>query len=78
MSHAELVALPLTVDVETAGRAFGIAPTTAQEWARKGNFPCNVLRLGRFYRVRRADLFDALGVEDDSGDLNDQPVAQVG
>lgn len=79
MSVQELQALDVTVDIRTAGRAFGLAPSTSQDKAKNGDFPVRVLRYGREYRVLRSDLFRALGMADDavSNDY-DQPVAQVG
>jgi hypothetical protein len=63
MTTDELMALPVSVDIETAGRAFGMGRTKAQELARSGQFPCRVLRVGPKYRVPRAALFEALGIE---------------
>ncbi len=56
MSPDELLALPVTVDVPTAGRAYGISERHAYALARQGEFPVPVRRLGRLLRVRRADL----------------------
>lgn len=61
MSLAELEALPVAVDLETAGRAFGIGRTKAHELARSGAFPCRVLRAGAKYRVPRTAILEALG-----------------
>jgi hypothetical protein len=60
----ELLALPVTVDLSTAGKAFGIGRTKAHELARNGNFPCEVLRVGNSYRVSRAVILSALGIDD--------------
>lgn len=62
MTDEELLALPVTVDIETAGRAFGMGRTKAQELAKKGDFPCQVLPLGRRRVVTKAALLGALGV----------------
>jgi hypothetical protein len=62
MSLEELRALPVSVDLPTAGRAFGIGRTKAHELARRGEFPCQVLRVGTKYRVPRAAIFEALGL----------------
>jgi hypothetical protein len=59
----ELKALPAAVDIVTAGRAFGMGRTKANELARSGEFPVPVLRLGASYRVRTADLLAFLGIE---------------
>lgn len=61
MSRAELLALPVSVDLPTAGRALGIGRSTAYELARRGDFPVPVLALGNKFRVNRADLFRELG-----------------
>jgi hypothetical protein len=63
LTVGDLLALPATVDVETAGRAFGIGRTTAYQLARTGNFPCRVVRAGRAFRVVTSDLRRVLGVE---------------
>lgn len=63
MSLEELRALPVSVDLHTAGRAFGIGRTKAHELARSGEFPCQVLRVGAKYRVPRAAIFEALGLD---------------
>jgi hypothetical protein len=60
----ELLALPATVDLPTAGKAFGIGRTKAHELARNGQFPCPVLRVGHTYRVGRAAILRALDIED--------------
>lgn len=63
LSYEEVLALPVSVDLVTAARCFGISRTKAHELARAGEFPCPVLRLGVQYRVTRADLFRVLGIE---------------
>jgi hypothetical protein len=63
MSPDELLALPVTVDVPTAGRAYGISERHAYALARQGEFPVPVRRLGRLLRVRRADLLADLAPE---------------
>lgn len=67
MTQEELEALPVAVDLVTAGRAFGIGRTTAHSLARTGQFPCRVLRAGSAYRVTKADLLRALGVDERAG-----------
>ncbi|WP_395111582.1 helix-turn-helix transcriptional regulator [Actinomadura sp. SCN-SB] len=66
LTPAEIRSLPVTVDLVTAGRAFGIGRTTAYQLARTGTFPCRVLRVGRCYRVRAADLLTSLGLAVDT------------
>ena len=44
MGHEELVHLPVTVDLLTAARAFGLGRTAAYTLAKRGQFPCRVIR----------------------------------
>jgi hypothetical protein len=62
MSRAELLLLPVTVDIPTAARALGLGRSTGYELARRGAFPCRVIRAGSSYRVPTADLFRVLGI----------------
>jgi predicted DNA-binding transcriptional regulator AlpA len=55
---------PVTVDVPTAGRAFGIGRDQAYRLAKEGTFPVPVLRIGRVLRVSRASVLAALGMPD--------------
>jgi excisionase family DNA binding protein len=63
MKAAELLAMPVTVDVGTAARALGIGRSTGYELVRRGEFPCRVLSVGSSYRVPTADLLRLLGIE---------------
>ena len=63
VTRAELLALPVTVDIPTAARALGLGRSTAYELARRGKFPCRILRAGSSYRVPTADLLRILGIE---------------
>lgn len=64
MSARELFALPVSVPLVIAARAFGLARTKAHELARAGEFPCRVIRVGQRYRVPRSALLEALGYSD--------------
>ncbi|MEU6720192.1 DNA-binding protein [Nonomuraea sp. NPDC046802] len=64
LTMKELLDLPTTVDLPTAGKAFGIGRTKAHELARSGTFPCPVLRVGYTYRVGRAAILRSLGIDD--------------
>ena len=75
MSLEELLALPVMVDLVTAGRAHGLGRTISYELERRGEFPCAVHRLGRYYRVRKADLMLSLGLGMDGKPL---PAADPG
>jgi excisionase family DNA binding protein len=70
MTRDELLSLPATVNVETAGRALGCSRAFAYELVRRGEFPCRVLRLGRKYVIPTADLLQALGVVDGGADAH--------
>lgn len=63
MTEDELFSLPVSVDLPTAGRAFGVGRTKSFELAQVGEFPCRVIRVGNKYRVPRSALFEALGVD---------------
>jgi len=63
MDLDELLALPVSVDLVTAGKAWGMGRTKAHELARSGRFPCPVLRVGTRYRITRADLLRSLGID---------------
>lgn len=63
LTVAEVMALPAVVDIVIAGRAFGLGRTTAYALARKGEFPCRVVRVGSAYRVPTAELRRELGLE---------------
>lgn len=76
MSVDELRALPVAVDLPTAGRAWGIGRNKIHELARAGQAPFPVLRLGNSYRVTRADLLRSLGITPDmeaAGPAQDRP-----
>jgi excisionase family DNA binding protein len=46
----------------TAARILGIGRTKAYELARRGEFPCLVIRVGDLYRVSTAELLRLLGI----------------
>lgn len=62
MTREELLALPATVSLLTAGRALGMSRTITYDLATRGEFPCKVLRLGSRYKVVTEDLLRVLGV----------------
>lgn len=68
MTTQELLALPATVDLVTAGRAFGVGRTTAYTLARSGEFPCRVIRAGKAYRAVTADLLRVLQITPENSD----------
>ncbi|MEU1278835.1 hypothetical protein [Streptomyces sp. NPDC005805] len=62
MSREELLRLPAAVDLETGNRALGLGRSKGYELAKRGQYPCKVLRLGNAYRVVTADLLALLGL----------------
>lgn len=69
MTHAELLALPVSFPLDTANRALDLGRTTGYQLAKRGEYPVRVLRMGNAYRVTRADLLRCLGVEAQSEQL---------
>ena len=63
MTRDELLGLPVTVDLQTAGRAIGCGRAKAYQMHASGQFPVRVLRLGTKLRVVTADLWELLGVQ---------------
>ena len=78
MSEQELRDLPVTVDLVTAGRAFGLGRTKSHELARAGEFPCPVLRIGTRYRVRKTDVLREAGMPGQDGPPATEPEIAVG
>ncbi|MCP9991530.1 hypothetical protein LUX09_15150 [Streptomyces albogriseolus] len=62
MTRDELLALPAAVDLDTGNRALGLGRSKGYELAKRGQYPCRVLRLGKAYRVVTADLLNLLGL----------------
>ncbi|MER8194580.1 hypothetical protein ABTY00_11500 [Streptomyces microflavus] len=62
MSREELLELPAAVDLDTGNRALGLGRSKGYELAKRGQYPCKVLRLGSAYRVVTADLLTLLGL----------------
>ncbi len=67
LTQQELLALPVTVDVVTAGRAFGISRDGTYDLLRRDEFPVRTIRVGRSRRVPRAELFRVLGIAEADG-----------
>ncbi|MFI9039451.1 hypothetical protein [Streptomyces sp. NPDC053726] len=62
MTREDLLALPVAIDLETSNRALGLGRSKGYELAKRGAYPCKVLRLGNAYRVVTADLLHLLGL----------------
>lgn len=58
-----------TCSIEEAAAELGIGRGLAYDLARQGSFPVKLLRIGRLYRVVRADLNRALS----EGQVGDEP-----
>ncbi|MFD7103132.1 MULTISPECIES: integrase [Streptomyces] len=63
MTHGELMALPVTISLETANRALMLGRTTGYSLAKRGQYPVPLLPRGRGYVVSRYHLHRYLGVE---------------
>ncbi|MFE2866661.1 hypothetical protein [Embleya sp. NPDC059259] len=63
MTREELLALPPSASLEIGNRAFGMGRTLGYSLAKRGEYPCRLLRLGNSYRVVTADLLRVLGIE---------------
>jgi hypothetical protein len=63
ITEAELLALPVSVDLVTAGRAFGVGRWKAHQLAKNGEFPCKVFLAGARYSVPRNAILEALGID---------------
>lgn len=62
MTLAATAELPTVLNLETAARALGIGRTTAYALARRGEFPCPLIRIGGAYRVPTAGVLKVLGL----------------
>ncbi|GGP98442.1 helix-turn-helix domain-containing protein [Spirillospora sp. NPDC049024] len=62
MQYKDLDTLPTVVSIMTAARALGLSRTYAYELAKRGDFPCRIIRVGTTYRVPTAELRKLLGV----------------
>lgn len=64
MTHTELLALPAAIGLDTANRALALGRSKGYDLAKRGHYPCKVLRFGNAYRVITADLLRVLGLGD--------------
>ncbi|MFF4532617.1 hypothetical protein ACFY1P_25540 [Streptomyces sp. NPDC001407] len=62
MTREELLTLPAAIDLDTGNRALGLGRSKGYGLAKRGQYPCKVLRLGKAYRVVTADLLNLLGL----------------
>ncbi|MDH6697360.1 DNA-binding protein [Streptomyces griseoviridis] len=64
LTFREIFNLPVSVDLTTAARAFGMCRGTAYRLVALDTFPCDTVRVGRRHRVLTVDLLRALGIEE--------------
>lgn len=60
MDHEELAALPALLDVPDAARVLGIGRSLAYELVRRGEWPTEVLRIGKLIKIPTAPLLRLL------------------
>jgi hypothetical protein len=72
LSPAEVLALPAMPDlVPDAVAALGVSRDTGYSLHRAGQFPIEVVPVGRRLKVRRSDLLVFLGMTEDTSDAPD-------
>jgi hypothetical protein len=64
-----------TMDLPTAGSAFGLGVNASYAAHQRGEFPCRVLRLGRKLRVPSAEVLHALGLDAETDYANPDDTA---
>lgn len=64
LTFREIFDLPVSVDLRTAARAFGMCMATAYRLVGRGTFPCETVRVGHRHRVLTVHLMRALGIEE--------------
>ncbi|MCQ8773319.1 helix-turn-helix transcriptional regulator [Streptomyces telluris] len=64
LTFREIFNLPVSVDLKTAARAFGMCRGTAYRLIALGTFPCETVRVGGRHRVLTVELLRALGIEE--------------
>ncbi|NEE26044.1 helix-turn-helix domain-containing protein [Streptomyces sp. SID7982] len=64
LTFREIFDLPVSVDLRTAARAFGMCLGTAYRLIAQEAFPCHTVRVGGRHRVLTVDLLRALGIEE--------------
>lgn len=67
VTRAEILTWRTTVNIPTAGRAFGLGTNASYNAYHRGDFPVRVLKIGRKLVVPTADLLTALGMTDSDG-----------
>ncbi|MBO2448680.1 helix-turn-helix domain-containing protein [Actinomadura barringtoniae] len=62
VSLAQVADLPPALDLLAAARILGMGRTKAYELAKRGEFPCRVIRVGGSYVVPTVELLALLGI----------------
>jgi len=62
LSVEDIRDLPAVVILAMAGKAWGLGRNAAYELNAAGEFPCDVLKLGERYKVRKSSIMTALGI----------------
>lgn len=62
LTEEQVWALPVVLTLDIANRVFALGRTTGYDLIRRGEYPCPVHRVGRHYRVYKADLLEAVGL----------------
>ncbi|MFG2143611.1 DNA-binding protein [Streptomyces sp. NPDC048696] len=63
MTLEEVLALPVSVSVSTAAKAFGIGPDKAYGLIKAGAFPAKTIPVGDTLKVATVTIWRALGIE---------------
>lgn len=64
LTPAEIRALPAMLTAQQAFAALAIGKTLGYQLVEDGEFPVEVVRLGRVFRVRKADVLHFLGLSE--------------
>lgn len=64
LTPAQVAELPAMPTVQQAFAALNVGTTLGYELIKQDEFPIEVVRLGRAFRVRKADLLAYLGLVD--------------
>lgn len=73
LTRKYVMALPPTVSLQTANGILSLGRSTGYALARRGEYPCKVLKLGNTYRVVTADLQRLLALDDSAEELVPEP-----
>ncbi len=63
MTIGEALALPTTIDTETAARLFGVAAETLRSQIRAGGCPVEPIIVGRILKWPTAAILERLGID---------------